>query len=382
MDKVASADQSNQTETAGPSKLDETYDFGVVTERTRGKTDLESHKPTEVRKSINDWEAGVPDAKQTYSPEKSFPSDPSKIKSKTTLSQAKSIGGRRPSAETGNSPKQPSTKYISRISEARACALKAKMQLGASRNTKREIVAEVLNAVERLVQLVREAESERGASAKEKEKTSNQPIRGDKVEEDHSLEPEEYQDLIKNTNRKLDEVIQIQRHEFEQQKRMTEATSKRLDEMKTQMTQMLSIQEKIQNEQKLSTNESSGECNSQLREIKSQITEFTNIQEEIRKDINTTRNKTVSYAEVLAGKSAAQHTPSQNPKHTIIVSSTEGKDISEEVLEKIRKAVNAKGEAIQIDRTRKARNGKVVVSCNSEQNLKKVTQKLQSNESL
>ncbi|XP_068621210.1 uncharacterized protein [Battus philenor] len=382
MDNVASANQSNQTETAGPSKLDETYDFGVVTTRIKEKTDLESYNPTKVRKSINDWEAGVSDAKQTCSPEKSLPSDPSKMKTKTTLLQAKSIGGRRASAETGSSPKQSATKYISRISEARACALKAKMQLGASKNTKREIVAEVLNAVERLVQLVRESESERGVSAKEKEKTSNQLNRGDKVEKDYSLEPEERQDLIQNTNRKLEEVMQMQRHEFDQQKRMSEATRRQLDEMKTQMTQMLSIQEKIQNEQKLPTNESSGECNSQLREIKSQIREFTNVQEEIRKEINTARNITLSYAEVLAGKSATHHAHPQNPKHTIIVSSTEEKDTSEEILEKVRKAVNAKGEAIQIDRMRKARNKKVVVSCNSEQNLEKITEKLQSSESL
>lgn len=53
----------------------------------------------------------------------------------------------------------------------------------------------------------------------------------------------------------------------------------------------------------------------------------------------------------------------------MIVSSTEDMDSSEDVIQKIRHAIDAKNSGIRVDRIKKARDQKVILSCEDQQEL-------------
>lgn len=70
--------------------------------------------------------------------------------------------------------------------------------------------------------------------------------------------------------------------------------------------------------------------------------------------------------------------PAVQPIHSIVVSSEDTKDSSEDVITKIRTAVQARTTGIRVDRVRKARDQKVVIGCTSKGELEKVKEKLKS----
>lgn len=66
---------------------------------------------------------------------------------------------------SGSAPPEPKQTYLNRITEAKAQAAKARLQINNSRNIKTEIKTEVLSAVGRLLQLVKDAEERKPYSA-------------------------------------------------------------------------------------------------------------------------------------------------------------------------------------------------------------------------
>lgn len=121
------------------------------------------------------------------------------------------------------------------------------------------------------------------------------------------------------------------------------------------------------------------ETNKRLEEIQIQITEINKTQQDIHKLAN--ENRTHTYADALTGKKQLA-TQRSETCHTIIVTSTEENNSSEDVLEKIRKTVEAKEGEVYVDRIRKAKNKKVVISCNTEENLEAITKTIQANQHL
>ncbi|CAK1553160.1 unnamed protein product [Leptosia nina] len=63
--------------------------------------------------------------------------------------------------------------------------------------------------------------------------------------------------------------------------------------------------------------------------------------------------------------------------HSIIVSPINEKETGEEVIKRIRSAVNAKEEGIQIDRIRKIKDGKVIVGCKDKEGTSRIRNKLE-----
>lgn len=121
------------------------------------------------------------------------------------------------------------------------------------------------------------------------------------------------------------------------------------------------------------------ETHKKLENIQTQITEINKTQQDIHKLAN--ENRTFTYAEALSGKSPSAPRKTE-PSHTIIVTSTEETDSSEEVLEKIRKTVEAGEGEVYVDKIRKAKNQKVVISCSTEENLEKIKKKILANKGL
>ncbi|CAB3260026.1 unnamed protein product, partial [Arctia plantaginis] len=203
-------------------------------------------RPISERRSIGEWESGKPTEapmKMTTSPKKAVSVEPSEPKKSTrTLSQDSKTGtstnieARRTSMEvTGSPPTQK--KYADRMTEARACVTKAKILLGKSKNIKTEIKTEVTQAIDRLFQLVKEADSVKGQgvkkpsepkkdreSRKEKE-AEKKPQKEQRTEEKELLRRiDEHTRLIEESNEKMERLREtIEKHQ-ETQEKMTYAS--------------------------------------------------------------------------------------------------------------------------------------------------------------
>ncbi|KOB72511.1 TRAS3 protein [Operophtera brumata] len=84
-----------------------------------------------------------------------------------------------------------------------------------------------------------------------------------------------------------------------------------------------------------------------------------------------------SYAQM-----AAKPRPPQLPNHTLIISSTDPKHTGDNVIERVRLALDLKNTGAKVDRVRKARNQKIVLSCASRDDLKLVRTQVRSCEGL
>lgn len=96
----------------------------------------------------------------------------------------------------------------------------------------------------------------------------------------------------------------------------------------------------------------------------------------------TTSCNTVNTMQTKASYAAIAATPVRQMQaiHSIVISSGEDKDSSEDVITKIRNAVDAKTSGIRVDRIRKARDQKVIVGCEDKLELQRIKEKLESSQ--
>lgn len=286
-----------------------------------------------VRRSIGEWECGKPDARSTSSPLKSSPS--------ATIEKSNSTTGQGLSIEAvGSPPKVLSSKTSDRINEARNCVIKAKTLLTNSRNLKTDIKAGVIHSIDRLFELVKESEAIKG-SRKKQQQIGTQSV----SEKENSNETEivlllhKQTQLIKENNSKMELLRKA-------------------------------LQESGQDECSSSHTSSVNLLVNEVRELR-KTSELTN------KAVTAIQESGPSYADVLARPSSGVMSPSKrSPKHSIIVSSEIERDTSDEVLGKVREALEAKTSGLQVTRIQKVRNQKVVLSCASREELLKVRDKI------
>ena len=116
--------------------------------------------------------------------------------------------------------------------------------------------------------------------------------------------------------------------------------------------------------------------------IKETLEEVKNMKVEMEKIGGNLESGTLrtgaTYAEKAARNSIPMATsgPATSPIHSIVVSSDNAKDSSEDVINKIRTAVEAKTTGIRVDRVRKAKDQKVVIGCASKEELEKIKDKI------
>lgn len=96
--------------------------------------------------------------------------------------------------------------------------------------------------------------------------------------------------------------------------------------------------------------------------------------ERLRDTIQKYNEERPTYADTLKTN---QVTPEQTTLHSIIVTSKNENDTGEEVLEKVRKAVEAREGWVKVDRVRKARDRKVIMGCRSKEEREKVIKRLE-----
>lgn len=84
-----------------------------------------------------------------------------------------------------------------------------------------------------------------------------------------------------------------------------------------------------------------------------------------------------SYAKV-----AAKPQPVRKPNHTLIISSADPKDTGDNLIERIRDAIDVKTSGARIERLRKAKNQKIVLSCVTKEDLNLVQQRVKATQNL
>ncbi|XP_053621303.1 uncharacterized protein LOC128681444 [Plodia interpunctella] len=74
--------------------------------------------------------------------------------------------------------------------------------------------------------------------------------------------------------------------------------------------------------------------------------------------------------------------PQKNPNHTLIISSTDPTNTGEKVLEIITQTLDFKNTGVIVDRVRKARNSKILLSCEDKEDARKLQSQIKKNASL
>lgn len=234
-----------------------------------GPPAVSSRQDTQVRRSIGEIEA-----------RSSLPgiSKPTGLQLQTSKKQDAVM---KPAAllDHKKSPKIPA-KYKNKTLEAKACLMKVKMQIEKSRNLKTEIKEEVLEAVDRLYILVKEAELTKQEVTPKTVPPLDQSALANRLEE-HSRQ------LVENTRRM--EELQI---ELQKQKERLESTT---------------------------------------------------------------------YASVVAQHPKIPANLNRETLHSVVVTSTDNTETGEEVLDRVRRVVDAKDGWITVQHVRKARDRKVIM---------------------
>ncbi|KAL0858962.1 hypothetical protein ABMA27_010822 [Loxostege sticticalis] len=194
---------------------------------------------------------------------------------------------------------------------------KAKLHLKNSKNIKTDIKVEVTQSLERLYQLVKEAELEK------KQDKKAQP----NVEIDLTVEPrkESIEEIEMEKER-----VRIGRELIE---RMLEH-SKEIEEYRKEMEKLKDVIEKDQ----------------KLREK-------------------------MTYASVAAAAPRTQ-TPEHAALHSVVITSSNEMETGEQIIDRVRGVVRAREEGFQIDRIRKGKDRKIILGCRTRAEMDRVREKL------
>lgn len=108
------------------------------------------------------------------------------------------------------------------------------------------------------------------------------------------------------------------------------------------------------------------ESNERMEKLKEAIERHQEVQERL------------TYASVTAG--SPKQPPENIAMHSIIISSKDDHETGDQVYERIRKVVNAAEEGTKIDKIRKAKDRKIIVGCQNEEELRKVKKRIAEGE--
>lgn len=198
--------------------------------------------------------------------------------------------------------------------EAKNCVIKAKLHLNNSGNIKREIKAEVILALDHLFQLVKDSEADRKINI-----MSREPL------------PRSADNTLVPVSTNFENSQNITAH-LEEHTRLLQESNKKMDEMKLAMSKQQDLLEQM-------------------------------------------KATTVTYANVVTGSSQAP--PTRRALHSLVVTSQDEADTGEQVLTKVREAVDAKEGWVTVEKVRKAKDRKVIMSCTTETERNRIKERLE-----
>lgn len=83
----------------------------------------------------------------------------------------------------------------------------------------------------------------------------------------------------------------------------------------------------------------------------------------------------MTYASVAAGPPSGR-LPGRAALHSVVITSKEASDTGDEVMDKVRRAIDAKGGGIEIERVRKGRDRKIIMGCRTVEQREKIKDKI------
>lgn len=278
---------------------------------------------SKVRRSIGEWEAGM--APFTTSPTNSGTTQagPVREENRHVLTQD-SAATRRPKADT----RSPKSKHSDRTTEARACLSKAKQHLTASKNLKTEIKIGITEAIDRMYQLIKESEIE---------------LKGKGGGKGKDMEKGKVQTKTTRTGTWTMESGEMG------------VTGREQDDMQDKMH----LAKHIEEHGRLLL-----EHREEMKALQQQLSIQRNMYEENR-----------TYASVTARAPGGKF-QEQPAMHSVVVTSQDELESGEQVLEKVKKVVNAKEEGVKIDKVRQGRDRKVIIGCRNREEIEKVRDKI------
>ncbi|KAL0881273.1 hypothetical protein ABMA27_002370 [Loxostege sticticalis] len=195
---------------------------------------------------------------------------------------------------------------------------KAKLHLKNSKNMKTDIKVEVTQSLERLYQLVKEAEQERKQDTKEGRNNDTVNL---------TVEP----------RKEIVEDREMEREKIRVGKELVEKMAEHSRQIEQNRKEMEKLKDVIEKDQK--------------------------------------NREEMTYARVAAAAPRTR-SPGRAALHSVVITSTNEMETGEEVINRVRSAVRAKEEGLQIDRVRKGKDRKIILGCRTRQEMEKVREKL------
>ncbi|KAL0872281.1 hypothetical protein ABMA27_004671 [Loxostege sticticalis] len=195
---------------------------------------------------------------------------------------------------------------------------KAKLHLKNSKNMKTDIKVEVTQSLERLYQLVKEAEQERKQESKEGRNNDTVNL---------TMEP----------RKEILEDREMEREKIRVGKELVERMAVHSRQIEENRKEMERLKEVIEQDQK--------------------------------------NREAMTYASVAAAAPRTQ-SPGHAALHSVVITSTNEMETGDQVIDRVRKAVKAKEEGFQIDRVRKGKDRKIILGCRTREEMNKVREKL------
>ncbi|KAL0892590.1 hypothetical protein ABMA27_014319 [Loxostege sticticalis] len=286
-----------------------------------------------VRRSIGEWESTKMDPKpctstgHAHSPKTNVPvpGAPLKQRTKTAPQPEPKKMTRRPSVEsqmTSPGPKLDVAKSADRVTQARGWLQKAKSHIGESRNLRADLKTGITLAVDRLYQLVKEATADA------------------------------------NTN---SEAASGKEREISGTEDMGEKTGKQGKEDFTGIgINMIEL------------------LKEQSRKIDLTTEELKKLRDSVNSYQETTMQRTYASAAASPRKPVVER---QSALHSIVIEAKDEGVTGDEVMRKVREAVNAKDGWVTVERVRKVKDKKVILGCRTMEERDKVKERLKGAES-
>lgn len=240
--------------------------------------------------------------------------------------------------------------YTCKLDEATACAGRAKQQLNAARNLKGELKIEAFKMLDRLLEIVKKLEMP--SKTKVEKEVMKQMYRENSKTE---MGTSNLKNIIEEHSKVLGETVK----EMDRLRTVIRRHEEKMDDT-------------AQNAEKRDGGHSGGEFLAEIRELK-------RLTQETRVRTDEAQGVIPSYAEVLSRPPAARV---DKPKFSVIVGSKNVIDTSADVIEKLRGALDARRSGLKIERLRRVRDAKVVLSCASKEEMEKLSEQLKNDKNL
>lgn len=269
----------------------------------------------------------------------------------------------------------PKQKYANRLIEAKACVTKAKIHLENSRNTKNTIKTEVTNAIDRLYQLIKEAEQEIKNLGKEsQEPTIKEPIVKKPQTDTENLGA--WMGVMRAEINNMSEAIQ----------ELTSPTPLKCSG-NINLGQVIKEIKNLRTDIEAHSNRANGKMTALQEEIKTQAsvtattmpnlsTNHTKSIDRLVEEVQELRQKTEQTYASVVGSRPTEQTMGRTTLHSVIVTSKDETETGDEVLEKLRMAVDAKEGWVKIEKVRKGKDRKIIVGLKTKEEREKFKEKL------